>query len=278
MAGKTLKEQYVDKRMAAHKADGYSVVAERDTKENWVTMNNALTRAGHSLTLSEKRLVMMAVSKLDSRSALPKGSVPTTRITATDYAEAFGVSMDTAYNQLAAAGEALFKRYVTFFEADDAKSRKKGSKPTKVQMHWVGEVHYQEGEGWIELSWWPKILPCLTGLKREFTTYQLKQASALRSVYSWRLLELLLRFKGTDGEGRAEYTVEDLKTSFDVADTKSYANYALFERRVLAPAVKEIEAHGGMTITYTRLKAGRRVRALRFEFKPKTPYQGEMPV
>jgi hypothetical protein len=43
--------------------------------ERWVTMANALARAGHGLTLAEKRLVMLAVSKLDSRRSLAPGEV-----------------------------------------------------------------------------------------------------------------------------------------------------------------------------------------------------------
>jgi hypothetical protein len=76
---------------------------ERPAGERWVTMSNALTRAGHGLTLAEKRIVAAAVSKLDSRRALPPGEVPRTRITAAEYAETFEVDLDTAYDQLQAA-------------------------------------------------------------------------------------------------------------------------------------------------------------------------------
>ena len=54
-------------------------------------MTNALTRAGHGLTLAEKRIIGCAVSKLDSYKAIRPGDVPITRITAAEYVEAFGV-------------------------------------------------------------------------------------------------------------------------------------------------------------------------------------------
>ncbi|WP_207817715.1 replication initiation protein, partial [Pseudomonas sp. 74_A] len=63
-------------------------------------MSNALTRAGHGLTLAEKRIVAAAVSKLDSRRLPPRGEVPRTRITAAEYAELAGVDMRTAYEAL----------------------------------------------------------------------------------------------------------------------------------------------------------------------------------
>ncbi|MGP5371403.1 RepB family plasmid replication initiator protein, partial [Pseudomonas helleri] len=49
-------------------------------------MTNALTRAGHGLTLAEKRIIGFAVSKLDSQKAVRPGDVPVTRISATEYA------------------------------------------------------------------------------------------------------------------------------------------------------------------------------------------------
>ena len=81
-----------------------------------------------------------------------------------------------------------------------------------VQMRWVGSVKYHQGEGWVELAWWPDLIRHLLGLKAQFTTYQLQQASALRSGYSWKLLELLTRFQST---GTAEYTIEDFCASMD---------------------------------------------------------------
>src|SRR6218665_1461191 len=32
-------------------------------------------------------------------------------------------------------------------------------------MRWVGRCQYHEGEGWVQLAWWPDLLPSLVGLK-----------------------------------------------------------------------------------------------------------------
>lgn len=229
--------------------------------ERFITMTNALTRAGHGLTLAEKRLVMMAISTLDSRKPLQPGEVPTTRITAMEYAEAFSVDLNTAYEQLQGGAKHLYNRSITFFEPA-FKRGKKAIEPTLVTMRWVGQVHYQKKEGWVELYWWPKLLPHLTGLKRQFTTYQLQQASALRSAYSWKLLELLMRFQGT---GRAEYTIEDFCTSME-ATPKQRENFAAIRRRIIEPAVKELIEKDGWLIQWEPIKAGRRVARLCFTF------------
>ena len=229
--------------------------------ERLVTMSNALTRAGHGLTLAEKRIVASAVAKLDSRRALPPGEVPRTRITAAEYAETFGVDLDTAYDQLQDAAKQLYKRSITFFEP----AFRRNGRPlpyTVVQMRWVGSVKYQKGEGWVELAWWPDLLRHLLGLKKQFTTYQLQQASALRSAYSWKLLELLMRFKDS---GHAEYTIEDFCASME-ATAKQAANFAKVRTKIIEPAVKELQDKDGWLIQWHPIKAGRKVVGLRFDF------------
>lgn len=233
---------------------------ERQPGERWVTMSNALTRAGHGLTLVEKRIVMIAVSKLDSRRVLKPGEVPRTKITAAEYAETFEVDLDTAYDQLQSAAKQLYNRSITFYEPA-WKRDGKPLPPTKVQMRWVGQMHYQKGEGWVEFYWWPKLLPHLTGLKRQFTSYQLQQASALRSIYSWRLLELLTRFEST---GWAEYDIEDFKASMDAPP--SLSDFGQVKRRIIEPAVKELIEKDGWLIQWRPIKAGRKVKAVRFDF------------
>lgn len=245
-----------------HSAEGYEVAnVERSTGERWVTMSNALIRAAHGLTLAEKRVIAWAVATLDSRQVLEPGEVPTTRISAMDYAKEFGLDNATAYEQLQGAAKSLFSRAITFYEPAH-KRKGKPLKPTKVQMHWVGEAKYQAGEGWIELAWWPKLLPHLTGLRKQFTSYQLQQANALRSVYSWRLLELLTRFQST---GVAEYTVEDFAVSMEATE-KQRADFAALRRKMIEPAVKELTEKDGWLIQWEAIKAGRKVKAIRFTF------------
>lgn len=252
----------MEKSQALKKAEHYDTSeVDRPAGDRWVTMSNALTRAGHGLTLSEKRIIASAISKLDSRRALSAGDTPRTKLTAAEYAKTFGVDMDTAYDQLQSAAKALYNRSITFYEP----AHKRGGKPlepTKVQMRWIGEVKYHDGEGWVELWWWHRLLPHLTGLQRQFTSYQLQQASALRSGYSWKLLELLQRFEST---ARAEYTIEDFACAMDATE-KQRCDFAAIRRKIIEPAVKELTEKDGWLIQWEPIKAGRRVKAVRFSF------------
>lgn len=248
---------------ALHRAESYDADdLERSTGERWVTMSNALTRAGHGLTLSEKRLVMLAVSKLDSVKVMRPGEMlPSVKITAAEYAETYGVDPNTAYEALQDAARNLFERKLTFYEPA-YKRNGQPLKPIRNDMRWVGRCQYHEGEGWVQLAWWPDLVPSLVGIRKQFTSYQLQQASALRSTYSWRLLELLTRFKSS---GVAEYTVEDFAASMDAPP--SLSDFGQIKRRIIEPAVKELTAKDGWLIEWEPIKAGRKVKAVKFVFR-----------
>lgn len=252
-------------RKKPNKLELYDISVERDAGDNWVTQSSALVRSAQGLTLAEKRLVMLAVSKIDSRKTPPKaGESPVVKITAAEYAEVMGVDSHTAYDQLKSASRHLYHRSLRFFEPS---FRRKTKTPVfnEVNMRWVAEAHYHKNEAWVELHFWHRLVPHLMGLQKHFVTYQLKSAVALRSIYSWRMLELLTRFEKT---GIAEYTIEDFALSMDATE-KQRSNFNNIRRRIIEPAVKELNSKDGWDIEWEPIKRGRKVVTVRFTFKKK---------
>jgi plasmid replication initiation protein len=188
--------------------------------------------------------------------------VPITRIRATDYAEQFQIDPDTAYDQLRAAEKSLYNRSITFFEASH---RRKG-KPldlTMVRMRWVGQVKYHKTEGWVELHWWPPLLPHLCGLKNQFTSYQLAQA--IRPA-----LHALMAAPGADralyrnGLGAVQHRGLCRR---DGCNSETAGRFCRDPRKIIEPAVRELNEKDGWAIEWEPIKAGRKVVALRFKFK-----------
>jgi plasmid replication initiation protein len=225
-----------------------------------ISMSNALTRAGHSLTLSEKRLVMLCMGKLDSTKPELLDQIYKSKVTASDYANQWNVSLDTAYDQLKSASKSLHDRKIIFF---DPAHKRTGKKADYTVMNWVGQVDYHGGEGWVELHWWPTLMRHLVGLKKQFTSYRLEQATALRSVSSWRLLELLSRFKDT---GWAQYTIEDFADAMDATE-KQKQDFAAIRRKIIEPAISELTLKNNWEIEWKPIKEGRKVVAIRFDFR-----------
>lgn len=230
-----------------------------------INISNALTTSAQGLTLAEKRVMMFAVGKLDSFKR--DGGTPTgvIKLSAHEYAELFDVDADTAYNQLKSAGDSIFNRYIRFFEEG-----RKG--PVEVKLRWVSSARYSPGEGWIALRFTPEVAPHLLELNGTFTKYKLAQASALRSIYSWRLLELLSQYAST---GWRQIELDEFHHAMEATE-KQRENFAAVRRKIIEPAVKELREKDGWLIDWTPIKTGRKVTALRFEFK-RSP-QGSLPL
>ncbi len=221
----------------------------------YVSMSNELIRSAHGLTLGEKRLLMLAVSKLDSRKpATPQNMI--TRIDVSEFVREFKITPQTAYEEVKGAAEQLMNRYIRFFHND------KDGKEIETRMQWVGEANYKKSEGWVELAFWHRLSPMLFELKERFTTYKLDRVGGLRSVYSWRLFELLMQFKST---GQLKIDVDEFSQLME-APKSIRANFANLRIKVIEPAVKEIREKDGLKVKWKPIKAGRKVQTLVFTF------------
>ena len=220
-----------------------------------INMSNDLTTAAHCLSLGEKRVVMSCVAQLDSL-RLESGRYKV-KLSALDFAETFKISSDTAYRQLKTVATRLYERSI--------KRVTNTPKGKKVFRHrWVSSVTYHEGEGWIELGFSHEATPYLVALRGSHTSYRLEQASALRSVYSWRLLEMLTQFKST---GLLRITIEDFYHAMEVPETYR-KNFKDLRNRVIDPAVKELQEKDNWIIEWTGTKrGGRKITGLEFRFK-----------
>ncbi len=221
-----------------------------------VSIANDLIRSAQGLNLGEKRLLMLAISKLDSQ-AKPTFQGATTVIRVTEMVDAFGLNPDKAYQEAKKAAEGMMKRQIRL-KPNDADSE---------LIQWVGKSKYSKGEGWILIEFYHGLFPHLFELKSHFTTYKLSRASALRSVYSWRLFELLMQFKKT---GLLNISLEEFRHTLEVPSSYE-TDFSWLRMRVIEPAVKEIREKDGLAIQWEAIKAGRKVKALTFTFPTEQP-------
>jgi plasmid replication initiation protein len=240
-------------------ADGEIVEADGRVKGT-VAMSRALVNAQQSLSLNEKRLMMTALRSIDSRkSPFQHGKADgyvSVRVRADEFAAVAALSPRSGEKQAAAAYQglkeacaSLYERKLTYME---------GKK--RVQLRWVWKATYHDGEGWAEICFSPDLTPHIFLLKSRFVTYQLEFARGLQSIYSWRLLELLMREKD---RGMLAITVADLRTVLEIPETYRFAD---IKRRVVDMAVSELNKKADLVIQWQAIKRGRAVYSLRFEF------------
>lgn len=217
-----------------------------------VVIANVVTRSAQSLTLAEKRILMAGIARLGGKNGRIK-------ITAAEYAETYDVSLNTAYQQLKSAVENIFERYLQFQVWE---GRKEGIE----RIRWIGGYRYFDKEGYINFSFSAEIFPYLFELTGQFTKYQLQQTAALRSLHSWRLLELFEQMRGDNKDGWLSMPIEEFWHAMEATD--SYRkNFQLLRRRVIEPAVRELIEKDNWLIEWEAVKSGRRVAILRFKFE-----------
>ncbi|MFL9922582.1 replication initiation protein [Paraburkholderia fungorum] len=225
-----------------------------------VAMSRALVNAQHGLSLNEKRLMMTALRSIDSRkSPYQHGKADgyvSVRIRAEEFAAVAALAPRSGEKQAAAAYQGMKDACASLLERKlsytDGKKR--------VQLRWVWKATYHDGEAWAEICFSPDLTPHIFLLQRKFVSYQLEFARGLQSIYSWRLLELLMREKD---RSLLLITVDDLRAALEVPPTYRFAD---IKRRVIDMAVRELNEKADLVIDWKGIKRGRAVQSLEFRF------------
>ena len=215
-----------------------------------VTKSNDLVEASYKLTLNEQRLLLMAISHIDSRKPLLKKFY--FQISALDFADAFGIEPKHAYEALEDAANRLYERDIRTY---DRKNQ------VRERFRWVFHVKYFDNQGYAELGFSPNVIPYLTLLSQRFTSYELKHIARLGTPYAIRLYELLKQFAET---GERTISLEQFKERLELAD--QYPRFFDLKRWVIQPAVNEINAHTDIEVEWDTERKGRKVVRLLFIF------------
>lgn len=231
-----------------------------DQDRQLVVKSNHIIEASYRLSVAEQRVILSAISQV--RRDKPVTDEVLYSVTAADLAELCGTDPKTAYRDLQNAAERLQTRRVSLIlEPDGVTIRSKRRRVTC----WVQTVDYIDQEGRIEMRFGKDILPYLTGLQREFTRYALSDVAKMTSAYGIRLYELLVQWKG----GHREVALDDLRRWLQLEDR--YPSIKDLKRRVLDPAVEQINEHSPLMLTWSQRKTGRKVTHLVFDYVPKKP-------
>lgn len=220
-----------------------------------VVMSNAISRAAQSLSLAEKRIIFAAIAQMG-------GKYAPVRITAQEYANTFGMPLKQAYSQLKEASENFFNRYIRF------KLNEVSDIDVDVwKIRWLGAYKYNDGEANVLLHFTPQVMPYLCELEDNFTKYQLSQACALRSVHSWRLLELFEQMNtNKENNGWLSISLEDFHHAMESPDSYK-TTFGLLRKYMIEPAVKELTEKDHWMIDWKPIKKGKKVVRLEFWFR-----------
>lgn len=220
-----------------------------------IKKSNVLINASYTISLTEQRLILLAIARANGELEKTEELI----VHAQDYADQWGVTLQTAYESLKYAANQLFERRFTFQQETN-----KGFQTTVSR--WVSHISYIEGEACVGIAFAPHVQPLLCDLKEKFTFYALEQVANLTSVHAVRLYEMLISWRSTGKTPIIE--VAELRQRLGIEPVE-YRRMTDFKRWVLDAGVKQLNEHTDITASYTQHKRGRRISGFEFSFKSK---------
>lgn len=138
-----------------------------------------------------------------------------------------------------------------------------------MQLWMFRSVEYVKGTRIIEVTLSDKILPYLFNLQNNFTSYELAAALRLSSKYAKRIYPLCSQWKDK-GETK-KYDIEEFKKMLGLLDDKGNDKadrISYLKSKVLDIAVKQINEHTELHISYKLEKSGKAFKNIVFTVKP----------
>lgn len=221
-----------------------------------VVKDNALIEASYNLSLIEQRLILLAI--VEAREITELNNNTPIEITASLYQEQFNLNESNSYKQLSDASKQLFNRQFSYLD------RYKSNDVITV-ARWINRASYMNSQGTVILYLSDETISLISRLEEQFTKYFLIQVSELKSQYSIRLYEIIIKNINLKSKS---YSIEDIRNLLGI-DESLYKSISYLKRDVIDKAIKEINLKTDITINYKQIKAGKAVTHLSFSFKRK---------
>jgi plasmid replication initiation protein len=228
--------------------EGAEMDVTKQKDQRVATQDNQLIESCYTMTLNEKRLLLLGISKIDPRQ-LPKRNDPFVFSVTADEWAAYYPDQDNPYRALKRASKALRGRFVRLHPRTGITE----------EINWIDSIRYHEKQGRVDVRFSWSIQLRLAGMLEQFTKVDLLAVSKLNSLHSVRLYELVAQFRST---GFRVISVEDFRFAMDCE--KSYPLIKDLKRWVLLPAINEINTKSDICVGFDELKKGRRITAFRF--------------
>ena len=223
-----------------------------EAPSNVVFQDNRLINANYKLPINHKRLIVAAIAKA--------GNQPITderfyRLTRKDLI-AIGVPPGSVRTVMREAFEGSLYNSSVDVEFPPTVP---GGQNIIMRMRWVQSVVYDPNHDCVDICFGRHMAKLISGLSREYTTYQISTVGSLKSFNAIRIFEMLSQYKN------GERLVIAISTLLQRLQVESNFSPSELRKRILDPAIKQINEHTMMTVSYS-LKAvhGRRLDTIIF--------------
>ncbi len=211
--------------------------------------------ARYGLTQTEHRIVYFAILT-GQQNGTPFEPVT---VSVQEFKEVCALSGNSTYSNLKNITKNLIERSVEVVYKDE-----KGKH--LLQSSWVTDFTYHEKEGTITITPNKKLQMFFNNKVKPFSTTEFYYLVKFTCQYSERLYELL---KSLDFKSIVDFSIAELREKLAVKN--KYPNYADFLKRVLSPAIEDINKFTDLDIDFREQRGDyNKVTTVVFSLKKKT--------
>lgn len=230
-----------------------SDVRARKSK-NTVTQSNTLIEASYTMSLNEKRVLMIGISKINPTEMPKKNDNVQISVTSEEWIQFFPDDKNP-WQSLRRASKKLLGRSVIFNPHKDI-SR---------EANWFQHADYNRNEGRVEMVFTWAVRVHLGGFIDQFTKVDLLSVNKLNNLYAVRLYELLNQYSST---GWREMEILDFRVVMKCET--AYKKISDLSRYVIDKAIAEVNSKTKWEVKYRFIKKeSSRYTHIRFDFKVK---------
>ena len=200
-----------------------------DREQYVVKANDLIRRTRYDLTAQQQKIVLYCISKIK-----PDDDIHTRyEININDLAQACGLKIDDGYYYTA------LRKDLTELTRREWCTMPDGGGMT---VSWIGDAVMIPLNSTVYVTFNPNMQPYLFDLREKYTQYRLQNVLVFKGKYSIRLYELLRSYttQQKSDNGTETEIILELQRIREILEVNGYNAYPEFNRRILAPAIKEI--------------------------------------
>ena len=221
------------------------------------TQSNELIQSCYKMTLSEKRLLILGASQLnpkDSYLDLDRANPIIIKVTAEEWMKMYGDDSRNVYRDMRLAAKKIFKRSIVLHPRVGIEE----------EFHWFDKAKYDDNKNEVTLQFNHDTATRLIGMDGDFTSVKLLAVNKLRKSSAIKLYEIAKNIY--DMKGIGEWLIEDFRHAMECED--KYPVMKDFKRRIINPALEEVNLQTDLRVEIEYLKNKRQVARLRFRVFP----------
>ncbi len=240
-----------------------AVIKTSDFGSKIVTKHNDLITARFDLTVTEFKLLVGCISKVNSFDKITSDTEFSFTLEEAEEIFGFDPKNNGAVYHFKQAALGLMSKQLINETVSDWQA-------TNIAQ----DAYFDAETKRVAICFSRKIVPYISNLAKKngdkWTSYRLMHIGQMKSKYALNLYELLIMdlMRNYYHDKFKDYTIVEFKKTLGIADNK-YPSISMLKSRVISPAIEEINKYSDIFVAVKYFKKGRAINSLRLEYRYK---------